>query len=468
MKKISRVLLATLALLGIVFLVSCKTTPKDSEKEKPELRKALDTIQLDTSSVKLEYYLGQKFESDGLKVQANFTNDTSEDVSSSVIVNSQNFDSNVLGKYLIVVSYTYDGRVRTGNYTVEVKTILDNNVKHLIGLNIIVPQVTENETIKDKEYTYNVGEDFNVSDVTFEAVYSDSTKVALSYDDVDKNFDLIDKTTAGYYTAVFSRTESYSVSGVSQEVVVKNFVIVTYVNAITKLTFKSGTVEFDFGTEFAQPYSMVRDWVFEATYANGDKADIVFGQFVSPVNVNTNLSGESTVTVSYTEMGVTQRCNVVVTVKPDPNADKGLNAVLNANDLDPANPILEDVVVSYFTIKADSKMRIDGNQKTKTYGDLTFNTRININGSYSSTRNVEITMPKAGTIRVIFSQGNAGRKLSLYKGGSFVEESTLGTVDNDTLVEHIFSVDEAGIYQIACSTGGIYIWYIALGEPLEA
>lgn len=468
MKKLSKVFLAAIALVGFGLLVSCNTTSKPNDDEPPVLRKALDTIEVDTSSVKLEYYLGQTFESNGLKVQANYTNETSEDVSSSAVVNSENFDSTALGKYLIVVSYTYEGRVRTGSYTVEVKTILDNNVKHLIGLNVNIPQIGEGTEAKNKEYTYNVGEDFDVSDVTFEAVYSDDTTVSLAFDDVNKNFESIDKTTAGYYSAVFSKTESYTVSGITQEVTVKNFVIITYVNAITDLTFKSGTVEFDFGTEFTEGTPMTADWVFEATYANGDKVDIRYGQFVSSGNVNTNLSGESTVVVSYTEMGVTKRCNVTVTVKPDPNADQGLNAVLNANDLTPANPITEDIVVSYFTIKAESKMRIDGNQPTKTFGDLSFNTRININGSYSSERNIEITMPKAGTIRVIFSQGNAGRKMSLYKGGALIEEGTSETVDNATLVEQVFSVDEAGVYQIGCSVGGIYIWYIALGEPLEA
>lgn len=468
MKKLSKVFLASLALLGLGFLAACNTTPKPDEEEKPELRKALDKIELDTSGVKLEYYLGQKFESDGLKVQANFTNETSEDVSSAVVVNSESFDSTALGQYLIIVSYTYEGRVRTGNYTVEVKSILNDSVKHLVGLNVNIPQVGEGEEKKDKEYTYRVGEDFDVSDVTFVAVYSDDSTVPLTYEDVDKHLESIDKTIAGYYTAVFSKSESYTVSGVTQEVTVKNFVLVTYVNEMTEITFKSGTVEFEFGTEFSSASAMTEDWVFEVTYANGDKKDITFGQFVSPANVNTNMPGDSTVFVSYKEMGLTKSCSVKVTVLPDPNADKALNEVLNADNLTPANPITEDIIVSYFTIKADPKMRIDGSQPTKTLGDLSFNTRININGSYSATRNIEITMPKAGTIRVIFSQGNAGRKMGLFKNGSLFAESTTETVDNTTLVEYTFSVDEAGIYQLGCSAGGIYVWYIALGEPLEA
>lgn len=478
MRKLSKVILASLVLLGVCFLASCNTKTDDKDDPKGddpviELRKALDSIELDTAGVKKEFYLGQAFDSTGLKVQAQFANNTTEDVSSSVVVNSESFDSNSLGKYAIIVSYTYEGRVRTGKYTVEVKTILDNNIKHLVGLNVIVPEddTSEEGQSKDKEYIYNVGEDFDVSDVKFEAVYSDDSKVSVPAEDVVKNYDGVDKTTAGNYTVVFSKTESYSDSGVTQEVTVKNFVIVTYLNPITEMTFKSGTVEFDFGTEFTDAAPMSADWVFEVTHKNGDKVEITHGIFTTSSNVNTNLAGESTIVVSYQEMGVTKTCNVLVTVKPDPNANKGLNVVLNANDLALVNPLTEDLVINpYFTIRASSsaQSKIDSNSKTYEPRELSFDRRINLNGKYNSQRSIEITMPKEGTITVVFSQTNAGRKMSLYKDGVAIEDSIAETGGNDVLVEHTFSVDEAGVYQLGCAEGGIYVWYIALGEPLEA
>ncbi len=459
MKKLSKVIFASFVLLGVCFLTACNTKTDDKpddDKDKPQvvLRKALESIQLDTTGVKLEYYLGQAFDSTGLKVQAKFANNTTEDVSSSVVVNSDSFDSNSLGKYSIVVSYTYEGRVRTGNYTVEVKSILDNNIKHLVGLNIIFPQVpgSEEGQTKDKEYVYSVGDDFDVSDVTFEARYSDDSTTPLSADDVEKNFEGIDKTTAGNYTAVFSKTESYTDNGVTQEVTVKNFVIVTYLNPLTGLKLKSGTVEVDFGSEFN-----TTDWVVEATYKNGDTYIIPAGQY-SVSDVSTIISGEQVVTVAYTEMGVTRTCKVTVTVGKNPDANQPIVIEFNASELDEvatqiSTPLKYGDYITYICKKVDSN--------TKELDGVTYTKRLNFGGKASALQNMGVIMPGAGTIEVVYSASiNEGDERCIAVYDSAFNELQRGDAVKvrNAVQKYTFEISEAGTYYLGSTLSGMYIY----------
>lgn len=456
MKKFSKALFSLLLLCVICFFVSCKTKEPDepSKGDEPtiELRKALDNIELDTASVKKDYYLGQTFDSTGLKVTANFTNNTTEDVTSNAVIDSKSFDTNALGQYLIIVSYTYEGRVRTNNFSVNVKTILENNIKHLVGLDVITDPI-------DKKFEYSIGEEVDLTGVSLSAVYSDKTTTVLTLEDVSVDKSGIDKTKAGNYLVVFSLNDSYTFEGVTQEVTVKNFLLVSYINPVTKIEFKSGTIEVDYGSDF-----VTTDWVIEATYSNSDTAVIPLGNY-SVSKVNTNLSGEQTVVVTYTEMGVTRTCNVKITIGEDPNAEKPLKVILDTSELEVVNGVTEDIVINpYFTIKGSSSktLRVDANSKT--FGDLSFTKRINFAGQAGPDgRTIAITMPKAGKIRVIFSQGNPGRKVGLWNSGfTKLSESDNGSVDNNTLVEHIFTVDSEGVYFIGSVTSGIYIWYVEI------
>ena len=448
MKKFSKVLFALLMLCGICFFVSCKTNdddPKLPDDPTIELRKALDGIELDTSNVKKDYYLGQSFDSAGLKVTANFTNKTSEDVTSKVEINSQSFDASALGKYLIIVSYTYEGRVRTGNFTVNVKTILENNIKHLVGLDITTDPA-------DKEFVYSIGEDADLTGVSITTVYSDDTMTPVALEDVTVDTTGVDKTKAGNYLVVFSLKESYTSDGATQEVTVKNFLLVTYLNPVTKIEFKSGKTEFEFGSEF-----VTTDWVIEATYANSDTATIPAGQY-SVSEVSTGFSGDQTVTVTYSEMGVTKTCKVTITVGENPDANKPLVIEFNASDLDEvatqiSTPMKYGDYITYICKKVDAN--------TKELDGVTYSKRLNFGGKASATQNMGVIMPGAGTIEVVYSASiNEGeeRCIALYNT-SFGELQRGDAVKvRNAVQKYTFEISEAGTYYLGSTLSGMYIY----------
>ncbi|MCM1130500.1 MAG: bacterial Ig-like domain-containing protein [Roseburia sp.] len=448
MKKISKVLFALLLVCEMFFFVACqsnKSDPKPDEKPTVELRKALDKIELDTTNVKKEYYLGQSFDSTGLKVTADFTNNTSEDVTKDIQINSQSFDSNALGQYLIIVSYTYEGRVRTSNFTVDVKTILENNIKHLVGLDV-------NTDPADKEFVYSIGEDVDLTGVSITTIYSDDTMTPIALGDVTLDTTGVDKTKAGNYLVVFSLKESYTSDGVTQEVTVKNFLLVTYLNPVTKIEFKSGKTEFEFGSEF-----VTTDWVIEATYANNDSATIPAGQY-SVSGVSTGFSGEQTVTITYSEMGVTKECKVTVTVGENPDANKPLVIKFNASDLNEvatqiSTPLKYGDYITYICKKVDlNDKELDGVQYTK---------RLNFGGKASASQNMGVIMPGAGTIEVVYSASikeGEERCIALYNT-SFVELQKGDAVKVKNAVQkYTFEISEAGTYHLGSTLSGMYIY----------
>lgn len=158
-------------------------------------------------------------------------------------------------------------------------------------------------------------------------------------------------------------------------------------------------------------------------------------------------------------------CVVEIVVAENPNPDAPVKFEINANDLELKATITEPLVIDDFvTINAASGKanKIDANSKS--YGDeFTFNRRINLQGKVEiGGRNIQILMPKAGKIRVIFSQGNSGRKMTLLdSSGSTVGTSETQTAGNDVLVEWTFTVEEAGYYYLG-GTSGIYVWYIGV------
>ncbi|MDE6408519.1 MAG: bacterial Ig-like domain-containing protein [Anaeroplasmataceae bacterium] len=449
MKKFSKVLFALLILCGVCFFVSCKTnTPERNEDlETEEVKKALEEIQVDTSSVKMEYFLGQAFESAGLKVVAKYNDETSEDVSSQAVVDSASFDANALGEYLITVSYTYEGRVRTGNYTVQVKTILENITTYIVGLEVSLGKTT-----------YDVNDELDLTDLSVSAIYSDETKEVLEASAYTVDSSYIDKTKGNISPLIVSTKKTYESGQNSQEVEVKSFVMITYLNPLVSIEFKSGTIEFEYGSKFS-----IDDWKVEATYTNGEVGEVT--GFTVNKRVNTHLSGPVSLTISYSEMNIVKNCVVEIVVAENPNPDAPVKFEINANDLELKATITEPLVIDDFvTINAASGKanKIDANSKS--YGDeFTFNRRINLQGKVEiGGRNIQILMPKAGKIRVIFSQGNSGRKMTLLdSSGSTVGTSETQTAGNDVLVEWTFTVEEAGYYYLG-GTSGIYVWYIGV------
>ncbi len=113
MKKVFLSLLAIFA--SVVLLTSCI---KPSEVK-------VSSLTLDTTSAKVEYFVGEQFSSEGLKVTAVYTDGSEKNVEVSYLhIDSKAYQVNVAGSYEIVVSY--EGV--SAKYTVTVAEIAPNSL----------------------------------------------------------------------------------------------------------------------------------------------------------------------------------------------------------------------------------------------------------------------------------------------------------------------------------------------------
>ncbi len=80
--------------------------------------KTLSTIAINTDNVKKSFYVDDEFNHDNLVVTANFSDSSSDVVSSSASVSTPDMSS--AGEKTITVSYTYGGTTKTATYTITV------------------------------------------------------------------------------------------------------------------------------------------------------------------------------------------------------------------------------------------------------------------------------------------------------------------------------------------------------------
>ncbi|MDE5546754.1 MAG: bacterial Ig-like domain-containing protein [Anaeroplasmataceae bacterium] len=321
MKKIGKVISSMLLVGSIFFMVSCKTNQPvqpvvPPTPPAPVLKKSISSIQLNTVNVKDTYYLGEEFSKDNLKVTARFTDGTSSDVSDDVVVNSDSFDNTVVGSYPIIVSYEYEGRVRRNSYDVTVKSIADTIDPHVVGIEV-----------EKEQAVFSINTELVLTDLKVTAVFSDETTKELTADDYVIDKGLVDMTQPNIYPLVIKYSENYSQDNASEELTVKNFVLITVTDPVESISFVEGTTEFEYGSKFSTD-----DWKVLVTYASGATAEINNTQF-SNSTIDTFKAGTINCSVAYKEMDVTKVISVPVKVLPNPQADYHINKSLIASSL---------------------------------------------------------------------------------------------------------------------------------------
>lgn len=152
------------------------------------------------------------------------------------------------------------------------------------------------------------------------------------------------------------------------------------------------------------------------------------------------------------------------------------NSILNASEL-PLGDITEITTVGSFTLGADStnKFTVDGNNKQSPSG-LKFTQRLKTNGvtnGTSRTISFSTSGPATFSIYAMSSSSSAtDRTVVLSKNdgsgemiGSYIP---LGSVENSTIPEQTFSIEEAGSYIVTFPVGAINIYYIEVAETEQA
>lgn len=470
MKKLSKLIFTLLAVLGLCFVVACKTklepctehvdTNSDGKCDKcgedmpkkptptPIVKKSLNSLQLNTATVKKEYYLGEEFSKTNLIVVARYTDGTSEDVSDKVEINLDAFDNQIIGTYPIIVSYEFEGRIRRNSFEVKVISLADTIEKHLVGLDVEKTQVS-----------LSINTELSLSDLKVTAVYSDDSTKELAANDYTVDQSLVDLTKPSIYPLIIKYSEEYSLGDAKEEVVVKNFVLITVNDPVNSISFAEGTTKFEYGSAFS-----TADWKILVNYESGATKTIDNTSFTN-TSIDTFQAGDKTCRVYYEEMGIKKQVLVTVTVLPNPNADYHIDKRINSSSL---------------TVKPKNEVEITSNHKQVLSADE-LDEFFTIKGSLlkylksddSSVTSIEIVPGNGieftieGTAKltlVVTSNGSANTSLlsltnandELQKQLTTVPETTLGLIsikgsgNTQTTVE--FSL-QAGTYTLAFVSG---------------
>ena len=252
-------------------LINGDSTIKAFTTSNPDT-KTLQSIQIIKEPDKTQYFVGEDFEKEGMKVQANYS-DESHTMLFDTDYNITNGTNLVEGQESVTISY--ENQTTTQAITVEKNTVSELTI--------------ETEPTK-KEYIE--GENFDPTGMVVKATYKDGTTKAVSQEEYtieDGNNLEAEQTTV---------TISYEGKSVTQAITVTPNALLEI--SITKAPNKT---QYVVGQNFA-PEGMI----VTGTYQNGDTQEILD----YTVENGTNLSLEQTsVTIKYKDKTVTQAITVV-------------------------------------------------------------------------------------------------------------------------------------------------------------
>ena len=396
-----------LTLLCLFCFVACKDTNVNDGsgngnggEETPV--KELTSIVLDETNVQKSFYIGDEFNSSGLKVVANYSDNTTIDLTKDCVVDSSNFNNEYVGVYTIDVYYSTDTMFKHLSYDVEVKEIIPElTVKYVVGLDLVSPTKIE----------YNATEKLDLTGMVVKAVYSDNSTKELT--NTEYTLSEVDMNTPNEHAeVVVSYSETYTLGERSQTLTVKNSIVIKISDVLQ-------------GIE-VNPNGLTEATQYEEIDISGWT---ITGKYLSDID---RVIDNSLVSIEYDKNQVGQQ-NLVVSAQVTINVNESTATVseelfFTADDLTTgsytANATWTDSLgtSNIITIVAasDGKVVVDGNKKTADDG-TTFTQRLKLGGSAKeNTNNVVLDLAsyagKQVTITVYCLSGSSSedRKLTLW------------------------------------------------------
>ena len=243
--------------------------------------KTLSSIKV-TAPNKTTYYVGESFDKTGMVVNAVYSDGFTEDVTSSTTVSSPSLSS--VGTKTVTVSYTENNVTKTASFSVTVKDI------ELSSLAV---------TAKPTTTTYYVGQTFNSDGMKITATYSNNTTKDVTSSVKTTGFD---SSTAGTKTVTVSYTEGSITKTASFSVIIKAIEL-----SSIAVTTKPTTTTYYVGQSFNSAGMKIT-----AAYNNNSTKDVTSN--VKTTGFDSSTVGTKTITVSYTENGITKTTGFSVTI----------------------------------------------------------------------------------------------------------------------------------------------------------
>ena len=262
--------------------------------------KTLDSIAVTTAPTKTTYTAGENFDPADMVVTATYNDSSTAAVTTYTVTDGNSLTA---GKTSVTISYTEGGVTKTCTQAITVNA---------------APKTLDSIAVKTAptKTTYTAGENFDPAGMVIEATYNDgSTAAVTGYTVTDGN-----SLTAGKTTVTISYTEGSETKTCTQTITVKvapkTLSSIAVTTAPTKTTYTAG--------ENFDPAGMV----VTATYSDGSTAAVTT---YTVTDGNSLTAGKTSVTISYTEGGVTKTCTQAITVNAAPPAPTEYTITFNVN-----------------------------------------------------------------------------------------------------------------------------------------
>lgn len=441
MKK--RYLLALpLAAISLIGITSCGkddggeiTTPVESTPTTSTTTEEVynyQSLQIDTTSVKKNYFIGEELSLENLKVTAKYLDGTTKEIT-DYIVDQSGFNNTKAGSYYIKISYEEEGVTKVRNYLVFVTSILDD-VNYVVGVTA---------TGMKTEYSYQ--EELDLSGLEVTAYYKDGTSKALESSDYTVDSTAFNSNMRGNYEIAINYSETYTAGTASDSSSVKTCFFANVIMNMESITVR-GT-----GTYYQYEDLSTSDWTVTIKYEEGVSETISSGFTTNLFDVFENgntSSGFKSVTVTYSYNGKTctalKSCRIL-----------GVTADLNAGGLTVCNPQVNSLEVdSTFTILSGYSVLSDSNE----CGTQGFTKSIVINGTGTREENgIKLTLTAGAKIDICVSS-DEGSTFGFYDGeGNPISVLTAGS----DVKRYSFKASTAGTYYI-WGASSINVYYVGI------
>lgn len=262
-----------------------KTTTQDITV----VKKAISEIKVTKEPIKTIYTEGQNFESEGMVVTAIYNEGSTKEITDYTVIDKDNL---ILGKTNVTISYTENEVTKT---TTQDITVVRKELSSIIV------------TKEPSKINYIEGEDFEDNGIEVTAIYNNGSTVKLN----KYNYRIIDKDNLvlGQMNVTISYTENKVTKTTTQYITVEAKKLWS-IN-ITKVPTKTNYIE-------EQNFDAT-GMIVMATYNNRRVKELTNYTVVDGKNLTI---GKTSVTISYTENGVTKTVEQPITV-----TGKGKNEV---------------------------------------------------------------------------------------------------------------------------------------------
>lgn len=422
--------------------------------------KELTSIVLDETNVQKSFYLGDEFNSNGLKVVANYSDNTTIDLTKDCVIDSSDFNNEYVGVYTIDVYYQTDAMFKRLSYEVEVKEIIPElTVKYVVGLDLVSPEKTE----------YNATEKLDLTGMVVKAVYSDNSTKELT--NTEYTLSEVDMNTPNEHAeVVVSYSETYTLGEREQKLTVKNSIVIKISDVLQGIEVNPNGL-----TEATQYEEIdISGWTITGKYLSGIDREI--DNSLVTIEYDKNQVGQQNLVVSYTENNITKTAQVTINVN-ESTSTVSEKLFFTADDLAvgsyTANTTWTDSLgtSSIITIVAasDGKVDVDGNNKTADDG-TTFTQRLKLGGSAKdNARHVVLDLASyAGkqvtiTVYCLSSSSTADRKLGVWLN-EYVKDQEIATYEapGSGVKSQSLVVDGGSTYVLGSLSGGVNIYGIRI------